>query len=208
MDSEHLHWRYATKKFDSSRVIPQPLLESLLESLRLSPSSFGLQPWKFLIIRDLELRKKIQAIAWNQPQVTESSHVIALCKLKDMDEMYVKKFIKQTAEKRGVPLESLSGYEQMMLGFLKNLSPGAKTDWMGRQIYLALGMLLAECAFRRIDACPMEGFDSKKFDSLLELEKMGLESIVLCPVGYRAQDDKHAGLEKIRFSSGEIFTHL
>ena len=208
MDSEHLHWRYATKKFDPVRVIPQPLLESLLESLRLSPSSFGLQPWKFLIIRDLELRKKIQAVAWNQPQVTECSHVIALCKLKDMDEMYVKKFFKQTAEKRGVAVESLGGYEQMMLGFLKNLSPGAKTDWMGRQMYLALGMLLAECAFRRIDACPMEGFDAKKFDALLGLEKMGLESIVLCPVGYRAQDDKHAGLEKIRFSSNEIFTHL
>lgn len=208
MNSEHLHWRYATKKFDPSKVIPQPVLESLLESLRLSPSSFGLQPWKFLIIRDLELRKKIQPLAWNQPQITESSHVIALCKLKDMDEMYVKKFIKQTAEKRGVSTDSLAGYEQMMLGFLKNLSPGAKTDWMGRQIYLALGMLLAECAFRRIDACPMEGFDSKKFDALLGLEQQGLESIVLCPVGHRAADDKSAGLEKIRFSSSEIFTHL
>lgn len=208
MDSEHLHWRYATKQFDSSRVIPQPLLESLLESLRLAPSSFGLQPWKFLIIRDLELRKKIEQIAWKQKQITECSHVITLCKLKDMDEMYVKKFIKQTADTRKMNVDALAGYEQMMLGFLKNLSPGAKTDWMGRQIYLALGMLLAECAFRRIDACPMEGFDSKKFDELLGLEKQGLESVVLCPVGYRAATDINAGLEKIRFPKADVFTHL
>ena len=208
MSSEHLHWRYATKQFDPKQVIPQPVLESLLESLRLAPSSFGLQPWKFLVIRDPELRKKIKTIAWNQAQVIECSHLIALCTLKDMDETYVKNFIKQTAEARAVPVESLAGYEQMMLGFLKNLSPGAKTDWMGRQIYLALGMLLAECAFRRIDACPMEGFDSKKFDHLLDLDKQGLKSIVLCPLGYRAKSDTHSGLKKVRFASHEIFTHL
>lgn len=208
MDSEHLHWRYATKQFDSKQVIPQPVLESLLESLRLAPSSFGLQPWKFLVIRDLELRKKIQSVAWNQTQVTECSHLIVLCTLKDMDETYVKNFIKQTAQTRAVSAESLAGYEQMMLGFLKNLSPGAKTDWMGRQIYLALGMLLAECAFRRIDACPMEGFDPNKFDGVMGLEKLGLKSVVLCPVGYRAGSDKHAGLKKIRFPSHEVFVHL
>ncbi len=208
MDSEHLHWRYATKQFDPAQVIPQPVLESLLESLRLSPSSFGLQPWKFLVIRDLELRKKIQAVAWNQPQVTECSHLITLCTLKDMDETYVKNFIRQTAQVRNAAPESLAGYEQVMLGFLKNLTPGAKTDWMGRQIYLALGMLLAECAFRRIDACPMEGFDSKKFDVLLGLEKLGLQSIVLCPVGYRAGGDKHASLKKVRLLPHEVFVHL
>lgn len=207
MDSEHLHWRYATKKFDPAQVIPQPVLENILESLRLAPSSFGLQPWKFLIIRDMELRKKIQPIAWNQPQITESSHVIALCRLKEMDESYVKNFIKQTAKVRGVSEDALAGYQQIMLGFLKNLSAGAKTDWMGRQIYLALGMLLAECAFRRIDACPMEGFDSKKFDELLGLEKMGLESVVLCPVGFRAGEDNHAGQKKVRFLPHEIFFH-
>lgn len=208
MNTEHLHWRYATKKFDSTKVIPQTVLESLLESLRLAPSSFGLQPWKFLVIRDLELRKKIQNIAWNQPQVMECSHLIALCTLTDMDESYVKNFIKQTAQTRNVLADSLAGYEQMMLGFLKNLTPGAKTEWMGRQIYLALGMLLAECAFRRIDACPMEGFDSKKFDAILGLEKQGLHSVVLCPVGYRAENDKNAVLKKVRLSPNEVFVYL
>jgi nitroreductase len=201
----YLRWRYATKKFDPSRKIPEREFSGLLESLRLAPSSYGLQPWKFVIVRDKALRKILREHAWDQPQVTDASHFIVLCALKTMDENYVKTFTAQIAQARGVARESLTDYEQMMLGPLKALSPAALSVWMKRQVYLALGMLLAQCAHKKIDSCPMEGFDAKKFDEILGLEKLNLESIVLCPIGYRAKDDQYAGLKKVRFTKSEVF---
>lgn len=203
--NDPLRWRYATKKFDPSRKIPARGFSELLESLRLAPSSYGLQPWKFIVVRDEDLRKNLREHAWNQPQVTDASHLLILCALKTMGENYVKNFTSRIAKARGIKRESLSAYEQMMLKSLKAMSPRALSEWMKRQVYLALGMLLAQCARKKIDACPMEGFDAKKFDEILGLEKLGLESVVLCPLGYRAKDDQHAALKKIRFAKTEVF---
>lgn len=203
--SEYLNWRYATKKFNPARKIPEQEFCELLESLRLAPSSYGLQPWKFIVVRDEDLRKTLRSHAWDQPQVTDASHCIVLCALKTMDAHYVRNFTARIAKTRGVARESLSGHEQMMLGSLKAMSAQALSDWMKRQVYLALGMLLAQCACKKIDSCPMEGFDAKKFDEVLGLEKLDLESVVLCPVGYRAKDDQYAALKKVRFAKDEVF---
>lgn len=203
--SEYLNWRYATQKFDPARKIPEAEFLELLESLRLAPSSYGLQPWKFIVARDEGLRKDLRKHAWDQPQVTDASHLLVLCALKKINPDYVKDFTARAAKSRNVAPESLSGYEQAMLNSLKGMPAQALSDWMKRQVYLALGMLLAQCAHKKIDSCPMEGFDARKFDEILRLKKLNLESVVLCPVGYRAKDDQYAGLKKVRFSKNEVF---
>ena len=200
-----LNWRYATKKFDSLKKISRQDLEELLEALRLSPSSFGLQPWKFIVVHDPILRKKLRPHAWGQPQVTDADTLIVFCSLKSMNEKYVKDHSDLIAQVRGVTRGSISGYEQMMLASLKSKSPEAVSQWMKNQVYIALGVFLSECAHRKIDACPMEGFDPKKFDEILELSQEGLESVVLCAVGYRAADDDEAQQKKVRFDKKEVF---
>ena len=203
--NDHLNWRYATKKFDPLKKIPKQEFSEILEVPRFSPSSYGLQPWKFIVVQDETLRKELRKHAWDQSQVTDASHLIVFCALKTMDENYIKNFVKRIALVRGASMESLAGYEQMMIGSFKGKKSEETSNWMKRQVYLALGMFLAECAQRKIDACPMEGFDPKKFDEVLGLEKQGLESVVLCLIGYRAKDDRYADLKKVRFKKNEIF---
>lgn len=203
--STHLNWRYATKKFDSTKKLSSQELDDLLEALRLSPSSFGLQPWKFIVVKDHALRAEIRKNAWNQTQVTDASDLIVLCSLKNMDEAYIKNFIVQIAQVRGVSVGSLVGYEQQILGWLKTKTAAELNIWMKRQVYIALGILLSECALKKIDACPMEGFDPVKVDEILGLSSLGLESVTLCPVGFRATDDHYADLAKVRFTKDEVF---
>jgi nitroreductase len=203
--NEDLNWRYATKKFDTSKKISKQEFAELLETLRLSPSSYGLQPWKFVIVHDPVLRNKLRFHARNQPQITDSDTLIVFCALKTMDEKYVKHYVDRIAQVRGVTKESILGYEQVMVDSLEGKSPEAILNWMKKQVYIALGFFLNECAHRKIDACPMEGFDSKEFDEVLELSKEGLESVVICAIGYRAVDDHYAELKKVRFNENEVF---
>jgi len=203
--NQPLNWRYATKKFDPSKKISKQGLAELLEVLRFSPSSYGLQPWKFVIVHDPVLRKKLRPLAWDQPQITDADTLIVFCAVTTMDENYVKNYVERIAQVRGVTKESLLGYEQMIMASLKGKSPEAISQWMKNQVYIALGVFLSECAYRKIDACPMEGFDSEKFNEILDLSKEGLESVVLCAVGYRDLDDHYAQLKKVRFEKNEIF---
>jgi nitroreductase len=198
-------WRYATKQFDPTKHISSSDLLELQESLRLSASSFGLQPWKFITVTDKKLRTQLVQHAWNQSQVTDASHLIVLCARTDIDASYIKSFIAFTAKERKIPAESLAQYEQMMLGFAKNMSKEAMVAWAKNQVYIALGTLMTVAAYKRIDTCPMEGFDAKKFDEILGLEKEHLTSVVLCPVGYRHANDKYANLAKVRFAPKDVF---
>jgi len=200
---ENLMWRYATKKFDKTKKVSDEDLNELLESLRLSASSFGLQPWKFIVITDPKLRAELYKHS-EQAQVTDASHLIVLCARTDIDEEYIKNYIRSVAETRKVLLDSLKGYEQMMLDFRKEHSTASWLEWTKNQVYLALGFLLSAAAQKRIDACPMEGFDSQKFDEVLKLKEKKLTSVLLCPVGYRSADDKHAKHAKVRFKKDEV----
>jgi nitroreductase len=202
--NDYLNWRYATKKFDPTKKVSKEDLAELLEALRLAPSSYGLQPWRFVVVQDENLRKEIRKHAWNQPQITEASSLIVLCSLKIMDESHIKNYVVKMAQVQKVSVESLAGYEQLMTGAFKGKSADDVSHWMKRQVYLALGMFLSACAQKKIDACPMEGFDPKRVDEVLGLDKLGLESVVLCPVGYRANDDRHANLNKVRFDKNEV----
>ena len=202
--NDDLNWRYATKKFDASKRISKQEFAELLEVLRLSPSSYGLQPWKFIIVHDPVLRNKLRIHARNQSQITDADTLIVFCALKSMDEEYVKHYIDRIAQVRGVTRESMLGYQQTMEDSLKGKSHDAISYWMKKQVYISLGFFLNECAHRKIDACPMEGFDPQKFDEVLELSKEGLESVVLCAIGYRAVDDHYSELKKVRFNKNEV----
>ncbi len=199
-----LNWRYATKQFDSSKKVSEKDLNELLESARLSASSFGLQPWKFVVVEDKKLREKLRENGFGQPQITDASHLIVLCSIKNVDEKYIKKYIEHVAKIRGIPKESLKGYEDMMIGFSKQMNKEQMLNWTKKQTYIALGTLLSACALKKIDASPMEGFNSMEFDKILGLEKIGLTSAVICAVGYRSEKDETSKYKKVRFDAKDI----
>ncbi len=200
-----LEWRYATKLFDSEKKLKNSDFEIVKESLRLSASSFGLQPWKFVIVSNPELRTKMRKAAWDQSQVTDASHVLVLAIKKNIDEAYVDAYVKDVARTRGIGLETLSGYAGMMKGFIKGKTPEQLKEWSTKQLYIALGTALTVMAEQKIDACPMEGFDPAAVDTILGLQKQGLESRVLLPIGYRSKKDASAKYKKVRFPSQDVF---
>ncbi len=203
--NDHLLWRYATKKFDPTKKLTQTQLDELLESARLSASSFGLQPYKFVVVTDPAVRAKLREHAWGQSQVTDASHLIVICSYRTMDAAYVDRFAQLVGAERGVPAENLKGYRDMMVGSIQGRSPEQLADWMKRQAYIALGFLLSAAAQNEIDACPMEGFDPTHVDVDLGLAEQNLTAAVFCPIGFRAADDETASYKKVRFPKEELF---
>lgn len=199
-----LQWRYATKKFDASKKLSESDLQDLLEAVRLAPSSYGIQPWKFLVISDPALRAKLREAAWGQPQVTDASQLIVLCAKRSLSEADIDRYLKEISAVRGAPAEQLEGFKGMMMGSVSRQSHEELKVWNQKQVYIALGVLLSACAAKNIDSCPMEGFDKEKFDEILGLEKENLTATVLCPVGYRAADDEQAAYKKVRLPLSEI----
>jgi len=206
--NEALLWRYATKKFDPTKKLSEKELQPLLDALRLSPSSYGLQPYQFILVTDPAIRQKIKEGAWNQPQVTDASHLIVLCARTSIDVAYVDAFVQMISEERGVPIESLKSYRDMMAGFVEGMPAEALKEWMKRQAYIPLGCILTVAAEHRIDACPMEGFDPAKVNEILGLEARGLTSVALCPVGHRAADDATALYKKVRLSEEQLIIRM
>lgn len=202
---EALGWRYAVKKFDSNRKIDDEKFNTLLECLRLSPSSYGLQPWKFIIVNDLEVRKNLKAAGYNQSQITEASHLIVFSVPENIDDAFVDNYIKLTSEIRNIGVEDLKGFGDMIKNVIHSLTKEQLVEWATRQLYLSLGVLLSSCASLEIDACPMEGFDKDKFDEILDLKKLGLKSKVIITLGYRSSDDEYSKLKKVRNQKEDIF---
>ncbi|MBI2944840.1 MAG: NAD(P)H-dependent oxidoreductase [Candidatus Wallbacteria bacterium] len=199
-----LNWRYATKQFDPAGKLAEDDLAGLLDAARLSASSFGLQPWKFVVVRDPALRAKLRGSAWNQPQVTDASHLVVLCRPETLTVDDVARFIDRLEVERGMKPGDAGPFKQMLSGFVERLSDGERKTWMDRQVYIALGTLLTAAALRGIDACPMEGFDPGQFDELLDLKRDGLHAVVLCALGRRSANDGYARLKKVRYSAEEV----
>lgn len=199
-----LEWRYATKEFDADKKLSSEQEHTLTEALRLAPSSFGLQPWKFVIVTDPALKAKLSEQAWGQPQIISSSHLVVLCSLKNLDQTYVDKYVEFTAKERNIPREQLEGYQQMMMGAINGRDAEAVKTWSKKQVYIALGVLLTTCAVEKIDACPMEGFNNAGFDEILGLSEYNIESAVICPVGFRKDTDATSKLAKVRFPASDI----
>jgi nitroreductase len=200
-----LLWRYATKRFDPTRKVSKADWHTLEESLRLSPSSFGLQPWKFIVVTDPEVRKKLQPHSWNQPQIVEASHLVVLAAQKSVGHGDVDAFIADISKTRGVPTSNLQDYAGMMKGFLDaQASKGTCEAWTTNQVYIALGMLLSSAAMLKIDACPLEGITPSKYDEILGLEGSGYSTKVACALGYRSAEDAAGSYAKVRFPRARI----
>jgi nitroreductase len=200
---EDLNWRYACKKFDADKKITDEDFNTLLESLRLTPSSYGLQPWKFIVVENPALREELVDASYKQAQVKDASHLIVLASPSKFDEKFVTDYIVDTAKTRGQEVSELDGFKKMLM-MIPNKSPEAQYNWAKNQVYIALGNLMTVCAQMRIDNCPMEGFQAKKYDEILGLTEMGLTSMVVCPVGYRHSEDKYSELKKVRFSQDNL----
>lgn len=206
---QSLQWRYAVKVFDAARKIPAETWAALEETLALAPSSFGLQPYRVLVVDDQSTRAKLLPHAWNQRQVVDASHFVIFAARTSVTEAEIDAFVGRIARSRGVAVESLAGYRGMMTGSL--LSEGFKPiapHWTARQAYIALGNLLTSAALLGVDACPMEGFVPAEFDKILNLPAQGLAAVVCCALGYRSPSDKYAALPKVRLPGNELVKHL
>ncbi|MBV8127497.1 MAG: NAD(P)H-dependent oxidoreductase [Planctomycetaceae bacterium] len=202
-----LHWRYATKKFDPTRKIAAEDWRSLEQALVRSPSSFGLQPWKFFVVTDPDLKATLKTASWNQSQITDASHLVVFAIKKNLGAADVDRYLARIAEVRSVPLESLDGFKKMLLGSLSR--PVEEVNaWATRQLYIALGFFLSAAAMLGIDACPMEGFQPEQYDAILGLTEMGYGATVLATAGYRADDDPYVKLPKVRFKPEDVVVHL
>jgi nitroreductase len=202
---QSLEWRYATKVFDANKIIPAEVWGALEKALVLTPTSYGLQPYHFLIVQDSAKRAALLPNSWGQRQVVDCSHFVVFTARTEMKEADVDRFIKRSAEVRGVPVESLGFYRGMMLGDVVN-GPRGKVahEWAARQCYIALGNMMTAAAVLGVDACPMEGINPPEYDKILGLAGTGYQTVVALALGYRAADDKYARLAKIRYETAEL----
>ena len=205
---ENQNWRYATKKFDATKKISNEDLDILKEAIRLSSSSYGLQPYKVFIIENPELRAKIQPVAWGQTQVVDASHLLVFANKTTIGDVEIDEFIANISATRGIDKESLAGYEGFMKSKINELSDEAKNTWNAKQTYLALANLLNAAAELKIDVTPMEGFSPEAVNEILGLNELGLSAAVLAPIGYRHEEDTTQFYKKVRKSNEELFSTL
>lgn len=210
---QQLNWRYAVKKFDPTLKISEEDWQILKDSLKLSPSSFGLQPWKFALITQQGLKERLVPHSWGQTQPRDCSHLVVFMVRDAMDDNYVDTFLDRVSEVREMETERLGGYRNVMLRFIKDLGPEQAGHWMTRQVYIALGQLMATAAILGVDACPMEGIKFSEYDRELKEScgDAGLEGYstsVACALGYRDITDPESLRKKVRFDESKIFVNL
>jgi nitroreductase len=206
--TQALEWRYATKQYDTTKKISDEQLQTLKESVRLSPSSFGLQPYGVIEVTNPDIRSKLQAASWNQSQITDASHLFVFTVPTDVTEASVDEFMALNMKVRGVEAEALAGYSGMIKGSLSSRTQEGRVTWAEKQAYIALGFLLESAALLEIDATPMEGFDNTQYDAILGLTEKSLKSVVVCALGYRSSEDAQATFPKVRKASGDMFTQI
>jgi nitroreductase len=200
-----LEWRYATKRFDKIQKIPAAMWETLERLLILTPTSYGLQPYKFIVLTDDKKRAELTPHSWGQTQVADCSHYVVFAARTQMTEADVDRWIKRLAEVRGVTAESLGMYRSMMMGDVVEGSRGEIAhEWATRQAYIALGNLMTCAAVLGVDACPMEGIVPAEYDRILGLGNSGFATVVACALGYRAGDDKYAKVPKARYPASDL----
>ena len=204
-----LKWRYATKQFDPSRKINAQDWVALEDALVLTPSSYGAQPWKFLVITDQGVKEKLVPVSWGQKQVADCSHHVVFAIVKNYGNAQIDAYMKRTAEVRGGTVEALDTFRKMLASDIVD-GPRSKwvNEWSTRQAYIALGNFMTSAAMLGVDTCPMEGFQPDKYDEILGLDKLDLASVVACPAGYRLASDKYATLPKVRFRNEDVIVRF
>lgn len=204
-----LHWRYACKKFDSTRHLSEQTVQQLLEALNLTATSLGMQLMKIVVVKNPIVKEQMIQHCYNQHQVVDCSHVLVLCRFNEVDEQLVDEYVERSAATRNFDLNSpkMQGFRNMVLSTI-SLPEEKRVNWMINQVYIALGNLLTTCAMMQIDSCPMEGFNPKGIDTLLGLPELGLSSVLLCPIGFRHADDVYAQLPKVRKPIDDFAVYL
>lgn len=205
---ETQNWRYATKKFDATKKISTEDLNILKEAIRLSSSSYGLQPYKIIIVENPELRAQLLGAAYGQSQVVDASHLIVFANETNINDETIEKYITRIGDTRNIPVESLTGFGNYMKGAINHLTEDAKNIWASKQTYLALGNLLNAAAELKIDVTPMEGFVPAQVNEILGLNALGLNASLMATVGYRHTEDATQHLKKVRKSNEELFITL
>lgn len=202
---DNLNWRYATKAFDPVKKVSSEELEVLKEAVRLSPSAYGLQLYKVLIVENKEIRTALREASWNQPQITDASHLFVFCNFTQDFNDHVDDYVQLIVEAQGVDKEQISPYGEFIKSQLNNNGTKQNQVWAEKQTYLALSNLLAACAELKIDACPMEGFLNDAYNRILGLNKQGLNASVIAPVGYRSDNDEAQFRKKVRKDKEQLF---
>jgi nitroreductase len=206
---QQLQWRYAVKKFDLSKKIPDDVWNALEQSLVLTPSSFGLQPWKFFVVQNPEMRQTLLAHSWGQAQVVDASHLVVFAIKKDLNAADVDRYLDRMAEVQQTPVENLQKFGSVVKGFMeKPPYPLDINEWSTRQVYIALGQFMTSAAVLGIDTCPMEGFVPNKYDEVLGLPAQGYKAVVVCPAGYRSDEDHSAQRPKVRFKTEDVVKYI
>jgi nitroreductase len=203
-----MRWRYACKKFDADRTIPTDTWAALEQALILSPSSFGLQPWKFVVVKTREMKERLVPASYGQSQVRDCSHLVVFAARNPMTEHDVHRFLDRIVHVRGVTRESLAGFQKVMLAFLAKPPEGLSlNEWAARQAFIALGTFMTAAAAIGLDTCPLEGIVPDKYDEILDLPAMGYQTVVACAAGYRSADDRYATVPKVRFATEDVVLH-
>jgi nitroreductase len=202
---EDLNWRYATKQFDASKKLTNEQLETIKESLRLTPSAYGIQPLKFIFVSSPALREEIKEIAFNQGQVVDASHLLIICSYKSIDESYLDAHVDLVTGIRNTPADRAAGFGEFLKKNILKMPDSDIEPWNVHQAYIALGQVLHTCASMRVDATPMEGFNAKKLDELIGLADQNLKSVLLCPIGFRSNEDNYQHLAKVRKTNDQLF---
>ncbi|MDT7830460.1 NAD(P)H-dependent oxidoreductase [Pricia sp. S334] len=195
---KNLEWRYAVKKFDAERLLPHEKVESLKRAFNLTATSFGLQPITLLVLQNKGLQEELVAHSYGQQQVAQASHVLVICIQKTISKDYITNYFKQVQKIRGTSDSILNPFKEAMVDDFSKKDVLEIRQWAKNQAYLALGNLLTICAMEKVDSCPMEGFDPMGYDAVLQLESKGLSSVLVLPVGYRAEDDMFSDFKKVR----------
>lgn len=205
---ESLQWRYAVKKFDDTKLLTDQQINTLKEAFNLAATSYGLQPVKMVVINNKEIQKQLVEHSWNQQQVVQASHVLVLCIPKTYSGEDVKKYFDLVQEIRNTPEEVIGKFRDFLVNDIDKKPQEELFNWNKNQAYLTLGNLLTACAIEKIDSCPMEGFVPEKYDEILELDKHNLTSVLVLPVGFRAEDDYMKDLKKVRKQTSDVIIEL
>ena len=205
---EKLNFRYATKKFDDSKHLSEQQIEEIKSIIQLSASSYGLQPYKVFIIKDEDLRAKLKDASYNQPQITDASHLVVFTAMKTIDETYLDEYINNISETRNVEKESLEEFKNTISNTTLQLDDKAQQTWSEKQCYIALGNLLSGVASMGLDACPMEGFENDRYNEILDLESKNLHATVIATLGVRSDEDELQHAKKVRKPKEKLFTEI
>ncbi|WP_299158987.1 NAD(P)H-dependent oxidoreductase [uncultured Tenacibaculum sp.] len=205
---ESLEWRYAVKKFDENKSLSETQINTLKEAFNLTATSYGLQPIKMVVIQNKEIQQQLVQHSWNQPQVAQASHVLVLCIPKEFTTKDVDNYFSLVKDIRNTPDEILNPFKEMLTSSIANKTSEELKIWNRNQAYIALGNLMTVAANEQIDSCPMEGFVPEKYDEVLDLNKHNLTSVLVLPVGFRAEDDYMKDLKKVRRKTTEVIIEL